>query len=198
MNATLLCNIYYFQSFSSCSLRTLAAVITQERLKIIYFAYVHSIMSYGIIFWGSSSYSNLNFQNPKKNSANDYEGRKLILLSSIVKQLNILSLHSQYIFSLSVFVVKNLNVYKFNTAIHSTNTRQGSHLHFPANKLFKVQKDVYYSGIKIVNNLLQSIRNLLTDVITFKQALKKVSFYWFISFLKWILWMECEGWSWFL
>jgi hypothetical protein len=28
-----------------------------ETLKMIYFAYFHSIMSYGIIFWGNQSYS---------------------------------------------------------------------------------------------------------------------------------------------
>jgi hypothetical protein len=36
-----------------------------------------------------------------------------------------------------------------------------------------VQEGVYYSGIRIFNNLPQSIRNLSSDVINFKQALKR-------------------------
>jgi len=38
-------------------------------------------------------------------------------------KLNILPLHSQYIFSLSTFVVKNTDAFKLNSAIHSINTR---------------------------------------------------------------------------
>jgi hypothetical protein len=50
--------------------------------------------------------------------------------------------------------------------------QQSFDLHFPTNKLAKVQKGVYYSGIRIFNNLPQGIRNLLNDTIKFKQALK--------------------------
>jgi hypothetical protein len=42
-------------SAASYSIRILSVVMTQESLKMIYFAYVHSIMSYGIIFWGNST-----------------------------------------------------------------------------------------------------------------------------------------------
>jgi hypothetical protein len=35
-----------------------------------------------------------------------------------------------------------------------------------------MQKGVYYSGIRIYNNLPQNIRNLQNDIIKFKQALK--------------------------
>jgi hypothetical protein len=54
-----------------------------------------------------------------------------------------------------------------------------------------------YSGIRIFNNLPQSIRDLLTDVINFKQALRKFlllgSFYSLMNTR-----MEHEGWSRFL
>jgi hypothetical protein len=90
----------------------------------------------------------------------------------LFRHLNILPLYSQYIFSVSIFVVKNSDIFKFNSAIHSINTRQGFDLHFPSNKLAKVQKGVYYSGIKIFNNLPQGIRNVLNDITKFKQALK--------------------------
>ena len=78
----------------------------------------------------------------------------------LFRQLNILPLYSQYILSVSIFVVKNLDILKFNSAIHSINTRKGSDLHLPTNNLAKVQKGVYYSGIRIFNNLPQDIKNL--------------------------------------
>jgi hypothetical protein len=49
-------------SAASYSIRILSVVMTQESLKIMYFAHVHSVMSYGIIFWSNSTYSNIIFK----------------------------------------------------------------------------------------------------------------------------------------
>jgi hypothetical protein len=46
----------------SYSIRILSPVMTQECLRMIYFAYVHSIMSYGIIFCGNSTCINSIFK----------------------------------------------------------------------------------------------------------------------------------------
>jgi hypothetical protein len=52
-----------------------------------------------------------------------------------------------------------------------------------------VQKYIYYSGIRIFNNLPQSIRGLSSDVTNFKQALKKFLllglFYSLIEYYEW-------------
>jgi hypothetical protein len=97
---------------------------------------------------------------------------------SFFRQLNILPLYSKYIFSVSMFVAKNLDTFKSNSAVHAhgnntRDTRQGPDLHFPSNKLVRVQKSVYYSGIKIFSHLPYGIRNLSSDVIKFKLTLKR-------------------------
>jgi hypothetical protein len=38
-------------------MRTVKPIMSQMGLRIIYFAYIHSIMTYVIIFWGNSPYS---------------------------------------------------------------------------------------------------------------------------------------------
>jgi len=44
---------------STCYIiRSLRSVISTKNLRTIYFSYVHSIIAYGIIFWGNSPYSN--------------------------------------------------------------------------------------------------------------------------------------------
>ena len=43
-------------------LNSLKSLIPLETLRMIYFSSVHSIISYGIIFWGNSSYSNTIFK----------------------------------------------------------------------------------------------------------------------------------------
>ena len=49
-------------SSASYILRTLRPLLTIKNLKVIYFSYVHSIISYSLIFWGTSSFSNLIFK----------------------------------------------------------------------------------------------------------------------------------------
>jgi hypothetical protein len=48
--------------------------MSQKSLRTIYYSYVHSIMSYGIIFWGNSPYSNSIFKikEQEKNNKNYY------------------------------------------------------------------------------------------------------------------------------
>jgi hypothetical protein len=116
---------------------------------MIYFSNVHSIISYGIIFWGNSIYSNTIFKLQKRvirimiNVGNRESCRELF------KKLNILPLHSQYILSLLLFVVKNINMFKSNSVVYFINTRQCSDLYLPSLHLTNVQKGVYHSGIKV-------------------------------------------------
>jgi hypothetical protein len=72
--------------------------------------------------------------------------------------LNILPFYSQFIFSISTFVVKNTDIFTLNSDIHNIYTRQGSDLHHPIYKLTKGQKGASYSGITIINNLSQNIK----------------------------------------
>jgi hypothetical protein len=91
----------------------------------------------------------------------------------LFRLLNILPFYSQYIFSISMFVVKNRDIFILNSDIHNIHTRQDSHLHHPTYKLTKAQKGVYYSGIMIFNNIPQNLKNMTNDVNKFKHALKK-------------------------
>ena len=40
------------------TIKTLKQTLTQYTLIMVYFTYFHSVMNYGIIFWGNSGYSN--------------------------------------------------------------------------------------------------------------------------------------------
>jgi len=75
----------------------------------------------------------------------------------LFKKLNILPIYSQSILSLSAFVIKHTDAFKLNTAVHSINNRQRSDLHPPTN-LTKAKEAVYYSEIKIFNNLPLNIK----------------------------------------
>ena len=53
-------------SSASYILKTLRPLLTIKNLEVIYFSYVHAIISYGLIFWGTSSFSNLIFKLKKQ------------------------------------------------------------------------------------------------------------------------------------
>jgi hypothetical protein len=158
-------------------------------MRMIYFSYIHSIITYGIIFWSNSATSGEVFQLQKRairiitNSHNRTSRRNLF------KELNILPLQSQYILSLAMYVVKNREDFTCNSDIHSMNTWYKSNLHPPLLRLTKSQKGVYYAGITMYNSLPLKIRELSDKIKDFKRSLKKFllhgSFYTTEEYLDW-------------
>jgi hypothetical protein len=128
------------------------------RLLKLYFSYFHSMM-YGVIFWGNSCVSKDIFIIQKiiirilTNKSRRDSCRHLF------KQLQILTLPSQYIYSLLIFVIKNGDLFSFNSEIHNLHTRFKNNLHLPLTNLTMVQKGVLYSVSKIFNYLPLQIKN---------------------------------------
>ena len=46
--------------------RSIQPFVTQDALKMVYHSHFHSLINYGVIFWGNSSYSNSIFKLQKK------------------------------------------------------------------------------------------------------------------------------------
>jgi hypothetical protein len=129
-------------------------------------------MSYGIIFWGNSTHSTQIFNIQKRIIRVIMKVGNKDTCRPFFKTLNILPFYSQYIFSISVFIVKNMDNYVTNSDIHNIYTRQKYELHYQTCKLTKVQKGVSYTGIRIFNKLPHSIKNLSQDLNKFKYSLK--------------------------
>ena len=146
-------------------------------------------MTYGVIFWGNSTDRNKVFKLQKRairlitNSSNGTSCRRLF------KELGVLPLQSQYILSLALFVVKNIEIFMSNTDIHTKNTRNKFNLYQPQTRLTKCQKGVYIAGIKIFNHLPENIKKLSDNTKKFKSELKKFlllgSFYTIEEFYGW-------------
>jgi hypothetical protein len=80
--------------------------------------------------------------------------------------------HYIYIFSLMSFNVNNQQHYQTNSAIHSVNARIGTICTDKSPTSLCFHKNAYYSGIKIFNSLLSSLRSLMNTKAQFKVALK--------------------------
>jgi len=97
------------------------------------------------------------------------------------KELKILTLSSQYIFSFLLFVVHNRGYFASNSVYNNINTRQKNDLHLPQVSLTIYQKGVLYSGIKIFNALSMTIKDTSSNSkklkVTLKDYLLTYSFY---------------------
>jgi len=144
-----------------------------KALNSVYYSYFHPLLSYGIMFWGNSSYSLHIFRLQKKAIRTIMGLRTRDSCSKPFKLLRILPLQSQYILSLLMFVVENKSLFQVNTDRHGINTRQNFNLYQPQANLTLYKKGVYYSGVKAFNNFPINIRNSFNDVKRFKLELGK-------------------------
>ena len=72
--------------------------MSKDTLRTIYFSYFHSILSYGIIFWGKSAYSSNIFKIKGRIIRRIINARNRDSCRHLFKNLKMLPLKSQYIF----------------------------------------------------------------------------------------------------
>jgi len=87
-------------------------------------------------------------------------------------KLGILSLPSQYIFSLLIFLNKNKNQFIVNSEVHNYTTRQHTNFHLPSVSLTKCQKGIGYLGVKVFNKLPKYLKEEFDNPKKFKKSLK--------------------------
>jgi hypothetical protein len=87
------------------------------------------------------------------------------------RKLKILPLYSQYILSLSLFVIHNKNYFKLNFEIYSISSRTKSNLHQPLPHLTTYQKETYSFRIKVFNSLPYQIKDFSYNIKLFKSTL---------------------------
>jgi len=98
-------------------------MVPVDTLRVIYFAHIHSIISCGIIFWGSSSYVNkvLILQNKIIRIITNTRPRDSC--REVFKNMEIMTLYSQYIYSLVLHTVNNKHL--FDTSNRILNMKLG-------------------------------------------------------------------------
>ena len=150
------------------TLRAIRSYVSPKVLISVYFSYFHSL-SYGIIFWGSSHITGDIFKIQKRVVRILTNNSRQVSCRPLFKQLKILTLPSQYIYSILIFAAKNRKLFVANRETHGCNTRHNLDLHLPSPHLTVVQKGVLYSGCKIFNSLPIQIKNHIDNLRHFKK-----------------------------
>jgi hypothetical protein len=137
-----------------CAIRLIKPIVSLNVLITIYFCYGHSVISYGIIFWGNSCHSKCIFTIQKRIIRVIMNIKKRDSCRELFKQLNVLPLQSQYILSILIFISKNRELFRSDSEIHGITTRYNSDLHVPSTSLTLFQNGICYSGSRIFNHQL--------------------------------------------
>jgi hypothetical protein len=98
-------------------LRCIRPFMSQDALKSAYYSYFHYLMSCGVIFWGNSSRSPHIFRLQKEAIGIITGSRPRDSCRELFNHLRILPLQSQYILSLTLFIVNNKNNFHVNSEI---------------------------------------------------------------------------------
>jgi len=154
-------------------MRVVQSLLSLDSLKLICYSYFHSILTYRIIFWGITHYSNAVFKMQKRIIRIMVGIRNRDSCREYCKRVKILLLQSQYLLPLLLFVGDNGEYFRSNSEIHSFNTKNKLNLLPQLSKLTVFQRGSYYSGIKAFINLPSYIKNLLQSKKQFKQTLKE-------------------------
>jgi hypothetical protein len=130
-------------------------------------------INYGLPFWGTSPHIKKILRMQKRIVRIMMGSRKEASCRNLFRNLKILPLMSQYILSLMIFIIKNKSQFTVNSVIHNISTRQHTNLHQPTLNLTGYQQGIYYSGVRVYNNLPSHIKQLLDDPKNFELQLKK-------------------------
>ena len=87
----------------------------------------------------------------------------------VFKNMEIMTLYSQYIYSLILYTVNNKHLFNTNNEIHKYKIRYKNNLHFPIANLSKFNK----GGVKVFSHLPHYIKTLTNDQKCFKSTLKR-------------------------
>jgi len=130
-------------------------------------------LEYDIAFWGNPSESVKVFKLQNR-AVKLMTGNKVrASFRPPFPRLGIMTLSSQYIFSLMKFLSKNLQLCTFNFTIHNYSTRYRIQLHKPSTALTLYQKGLYYESLRIYNKLPNNIAELILQNKGFLTNLKK-------------------------
>jgi len=113
-------------------LRCIRPFMSQDTMKSLYYSSFHSLTRYRAIFWGNS-WNSLHVSWLQKRAVRIILGQDEGIPVEDLKKLRILPLQSQYMLSLSLFVVNNKNLFHVNSEIHGFNTRQNCNHQLQAN-----------------------------------------------------------------
>lgn len=156
-------------------LRQLSQVVNQQTLKIVYYAFIYSHISYGIIMWGGTSKRYLSkIFSAQKNAVRALTGLPLLhSCKGFFKRYDLMTIHSIYIFCCILHTLTTKDCLTLNKDIHSHFTRRNADFHTDFYRSNVGSSNPVYMGAQMYNKLPRSLKALRNKPKVFKSNLKK-------------------------
>ena len=103
--------------------------VTKDALLSVYFSKFQSLLSYGIMFWGSCSRAESTFRLQKKVLRTIFGQPPRASCKPLFKRYGILTMPCLFIFKCINYVIQNKEKYKINGSVHNYSTRQVNDIH---------------------------------------------------------------------
>jgi hypothetical protein len=154
-----------------CLMRRLQNVVDRDVLMKVYYGCFHSVLCYGVIFWGGCSEAHRIFLLQKRIIRIICKAHFIEHCKPLFKQLQVLTLTSVFILESAITVLKFPEVFIRNHQVHQHNTRYKNSVHVNHFRSTLAQSSPHFMASKIYNRLPQEIRNC-SDLTKFKKKLK--------------------------
>lgn len=150
-------------SSAAYAVRKIRQLTDVETARLTYFSYFHSVMSYGILLWGKCSDIEAIFILQKRAVRFLYKLGSRVSLRELFKEIDILTVASQFIYNCIVFVRQNIDLYTKHSDVHSFNTRNKDKLMLPSVRLQKVSGSFLGQAVLYYNKIPRTILELPYD-----------------------------------
>uniref|UniRef100_A0A2A4JUV6 Reverse transcriptase domain-containing protein n=1 Tax=Heliothis virescens TaxID=7102 RepID=A0A2A4JUV6_HELVI len=166
-------------SSSAYALYKLSAIIDTDALITAYHGIVHSVLRFGVIFWGNSTNKEIVFKSQKRCIRAMFGLQSIDSCKQYFIKFKILTLPSLFIFEVAIFVKCNPNLFSRPADISTRSRRDNDKLCIVPCNTALMHKSVFCLAPVIFNKVPKSIRQLPLNKfkIKFKEFLIAKCFY---------------------
>lgn len=152
------------------SVRRIKYIVNEEAALITYHAYFHSVATYGILLWGSSSEAERIFLKQKRAMRALAGVRRGQSCRDLFRKYRVLTIPSCFILACICHVQEDLGRYTTHSSVHNYPTRGRDQLILPKHRLCRTQNTFNFIGVKAYNALPSDFKD--EKPVIFKRRLK--------------------------
>lgn len=166
-------------------IRKLNCTVSTEVILHVYFAYIHTHLTYGTLLWANNHLCDSLFILQKQAVRLMCKAPPRAHCKELFIKLNILSVPCIYIFQCLMYARKNMEVFTLNSDAHCYNTRRCYNIHKLPCIFSKTLNSFKFTAIKLFNKLPFNFRQLRLALFEnkLKSFLLKTCFYSLDEFL---------------
>jgi hypothetical protein len=153
------------------AIRAIKPFVSQESMKMFYYSFAHSLLSYDIIFWGNGPHNENIFKIPKRILRVMTRSGRLDSCRGLFKKLHILPLQSQHIF-LYFFLLLKIGIILDLILIFMISICVSIITYICLPQICQLFKEESFSGSRIYNHLPSNIKLKSKNIKEFKLLLK--------------------------